>query len=175
MKLGMTITGGGTEVIGNLLKEGGASSYFSFADVPYSQEASKDSMTYVPEKYGSIETSNELLYSSMCKLWEYHGEDEDLVGIGCSAVLYKKDQRANRENVAFISKVEYFGSTKTAKVTRLGVQFTSEPDPTCIWSVRRTQEHCLAYIIEMLVKNDTTDIKTMCDKVLLLDWDWSKV
>jgi hypothetical protein len=143
MKLGMILTGGGSDVIPSLLRSGGASSYFSFAEVPYSKESIAEILSYYPNKYACLNTASALANVAEEKL-RYCHYDEDYVAVGSTAKLFVKDQRSDRENVAWVV-------VKTNHRTiELGIQF--------LVKYREEQEKILASTIKAVVTKEFNHI-----------------
>lgn len=101
----LSISGGGSGAIGNILKKGGASKFFAGAYVPYSSNLLDHHIGGTPEKYCSEATAQRLAVVA----WQYahvgvkfDDQGVDIVGIGVSASLAKPNQRVNRVNEAFV-------------------------------------------------------------------------
>ena len=94
-----TITGGGTGAISRLLEQGGASSVFIGAEIPYGYDITETK----PVKYVSESYAKELAVHSMDKIYAACPTLSDLdstLGLGVSVALTKKDERAERPNEA---------------------------------------------------------------------------
>jgi hypothetical protein len=107
-----TMTGGGTEFIGNLLSGGGLSKHVLSCNVPYSQRALRNYIarwhptpshvhSHKIDKYVSEETAITMATSSF---YEGHTltDDTEVVGLGCTSALQRRgDDREGREYKAF--------------------------------------------------------------------------
>lgn len=103
-KVVLAITGGGTEVIGNLLRRGGASSYFLEAVVPYATEALDNFLGFKPEKYCTERTARQMAHKCYERACRYGVSCSDALGIGVTAILGKPSgEREGRQHYAYIS------------------------------------------------------------------------
>lgn len=75
--------------------------FFGGAVVPYSAEELTRFLGKEPEKFCSRQTAIEMSVKS----WERLPKDDKLlqIGLGCTASLFKEDQRKERENHAFVA------------------------------------------------------------------------
>jgi hypothetical protein len=98
------ITGGGSGAISTLLQEGGASSFFLEAQVPYDSKCVTELLGgYTPDKFCSQETSSMLAVSAYKRASMLVGSD-DVVGVGVTCKLCKYEgDRKGRENVVYIT------------------------------------------------------------------------
>src|SRR5690606_16064621 len=107
-KLVLAITGGGTEAIGNLLKVGGASSYFIEAHVPYGMKSLDKFLGFKPEKYCSPETARHMAVESYKRAIAHGAKAEEAVGIGATCSLVKPSgERAGREHLIYVSGFQH--------------------------------------------------------------------
>ncbi len=115
-KFGISITGGGTGIVSRLLRNGGGSNNFCFADVPYHQNAMKDFLGFTPDYYCSAETSRAMAMKSFLKLKKINGQgytDWNLIGVGVACSLNAgREERKERKHKAFIS-LQNIKETKT--------------------------------------------------------------
>jgi len=106
-KLFLTITGGGTEAIGKILRNGGASSYFAGAYVPYSTKCVDDFLGFKPEKYNSQLTSRQLAMAGMQKMLDLGYDFNECVSLACCASLRSSNvERVGREHSFHITYLE---------------------------------------------------------------------
>lgn len=179
MKLGMTITGGGTGVIPMLLQHGGASEWFSFADIPYSKEASDEIWFIKPEKYSSKVASDQLAIHALEKLQRYHPDEDNLKVLACSAALFKENQREGRENKASITFIDYYRDGDFGKKINIIYEFLNKDKNSRIY-----QEMILSDILLAIAKENYTNLQnidqwisykydlTPIAKLVYLDWTW---
>ncbi len=104
----LTITGGGTEAIGELLRHGEGSDTLLEAMVPYSPESLEELIGKKPNKYASAETAKEMAmiaYRRALFLASQRGnyEPEILIGIGVTCKLTKiiNERKARDHEVHF--------------------------------------------------------------------------
>ena len=98
-KLYFTVTGGGSLVVGDFCKKGGASNNLCSFYVPYSTEVIKNFLGKTPRKFNSLETSMLL----MDKTHDLYCKNPDDIAIGVCASLYKEGQREDRRNSCYVS------------------------------------------------------------------------
>lgn len=93
------ITGGGTEAIGMLLREGGASAYIEEIKVPYSKESIRQILSYNPPKYACESVARQLAVTAYYRAKELVGNDDiKVVGLGSTAKLKVDNEREGREH-----------------------------------------------------------------------------
>lgn len=131
----MAITGGGTGAINTLLENGGASSVFLGAEVPYGYWLTPD-YAGEPKKYVALQYAYYLAEYSLTKsvgiIKDFkRRQPKYLIGLGCTAALYKEGQREGRENAARICVLTY------------GKQHDTMVDLSPVWP-RKAQEIKLA-------------------------------
>lgn len=102
-KIAVAITGGGTELIGELLRYGGSSSTIVDCQIPYSNEALQEYVGHDIKKACSQETSKSMAMVALMKAAAISKTPEVSVGIGITASLAKQNQREGRDNVAYLS------------------------------------------------------------------------
>lgn len=100
----LTVTGGGSQIIGDLLSQGGASSWFLEANVPYATKALVEFLDgYEPEKYASDKTARLMAIQSYKRAIELGATPEQAVGVSCTASLKRiTDEREGRVHRAYI-------------------------------------------------------------------------
>ena len=109
-KVVLTITGGGTGAIGNILSKGGASSWFVEGNVPYSKESLVKFLGAEPEKFVSKEAANQMALRSYLRAIELGFSKEEAIGIGSTAVLGKVvDERVGRQHSCYLSVQNHKG------------------------------------------------------------------
>ena len=107
-----TITGGGTAAISNILKRGGASSWFLEGNIPYAKESLVEFLGAEPEKYVSEETANQLALKSYLRAIKLGASPREAAGLGATAVLGKPSgEREGRKHFAYVSVQRYKGLT----------------------------------------------------------------
>jgi len=107
-KVAMAITGGGAEVIGELLRHGNGSATLLEAVVPYDQAAFTQYIRGVPDKFCSPEAARDLAMAAFLRAIEFERHapvgKENLIGLGASCSLAKPDgERTGREHRAYIA------------------------------------------------------------------------
>lgn len=107
----MGITGGGTGAITSLLENGGASSIFVGASIPYSQE---QLLELIGGYHQEVPAVSYMIASRLSKSCGYRTQQvakensSRLVGVGCSASLVKNGvEREGREHKAVICISEF--------------------------------------------------------------------
>lgn len=146
MKLGIILTGGGSQLIPNLLTNGGASSYFSFAEVPYSKESVVKHLGEEPPKYANINVARQYAFNAASKLLKLHGPGEEYIGIGCSAKLMTDNEREGRENVGYFV-VETIRPKTFGRKIEVGIEFNKNTSVIH----RYEQEQVLAQVMEAFI------------------------
>ena len=101
----IALTGGGAEVIGELLRYGQGSSTLLEAIVPYDQKSFDNFVKGTPDKYCSPGAARDLAMAAYQKAIKYSGVEqaETLIGIGASCSLAKDNEREGREHHAYIA------------------------------------------------------------------------
>jgi len=117
----LALTGGGAEVIGELLRYGQGSDTVLEAIVPYDQKSFDYFVKGTPDKYCSPGAARDLAMAAYQKAIRYAGLEhaETLVGIGASCSLAKDNERAGREHHAYIS-VQTHDFTRTYEIDLTG-------------------------------------------------------
>ena len=101
----MAITGGGAEVIGELLRHGNGSATLLEAVVPYDQNSFHSYIKGVPDKYCSPEAARDLAMAAFKRamLLAPDQKIDELIGLGASCSLVKEGEREGREHKVYIS------------------------------------------------------------------------
>lgn len=99
-KFSLAITGGGTDVIPMLLRNGGMSKVFMGAEIPYSEEALNNITDY--KHFGDKAVSKCVADTLASFVWDKYSAD---FGVGVTASLYSDGQREGRINQAYLSIV----------------------------------------------------------------------
>ena len=99
----LAVTGGGSEVIGELLRHGSGSNTILDAQVPYNQAAFDDFVKGKPDKYCSPGAARDLAMAAYNRAVKLAGNNENIIGIGCTCSLMKDGERAGREHHAYIA------------------------------------------------------------------------
>lgn len=103
----LAITGGGSEVIGELLRYGDGSNTLLEAVVPYANASLDNFLHHKPYKYCSAETAQHMSMSALsrARMLAPDGCDEKhLIGVGATCSLVKAGtERAGRHHVVYIS------------------------------------------------------------------------
>lgn len=108
----LTISGGGTQVIGEILKNGVASSYFGGAYVPYNQKLFDDFLGFKPEKYNSQLAARQLSKVTFQKALDMGFNAKEIVSVGVTASLTTgPNERVDRKNSFYISEMTYDSQT----------------------------------------------------------------
>ena len=103
-KIAIAITGGGTEIIGELLRHGGASNTIVEAVVPYAQSSFDNYTKGKPDKYCSLDAARDLAMAAFNRLVKFNvGNQSQLIGLGATSSLAKNNERAGREHHAFVA------------------------------------------------------------------------
>jgi len=141
-KIYLSITGGGTRAISELLENGGASSVFDGARVPYSRDDLADFIGSVgrDEKCCSPDMAERMAVNSRCIAFANDNKVDEIVGLGCTASLCRhKGERVGRVNQAFICVIN------TYKIMAIYVEFHN--NDKCHTLGRRDQEDMLSTLI----------------------------
>lgn len=119
----VAVTGGGAQVIGELLRYGQGSNTILEAIVPYNQLSFDYFVKGKPDKYCSPEAANDLAMAAYQKAIKFTNIDEanagHLIGIGVSCSLAKDEEREGRENYAYIA-IQTKDVTKTVTLDFTG-------------------------------------------------------
>lgn len=117
----LALTGGGAEVIGELLRYGQGSNTVLEAIVPYDQKSFDNFVKGTPDKYCSPGAARDLAMAAYQKAIKFSGLDaaENLVGIGASCSLAKDHEREGREHHAYIA-VQTSDFTRTYEIDLTG-------------------------------------------------------
>ena len=99
----LTITGGGAEAIGELLRHGGGSNTLLEAVVPYDPKSFNDFVKGKPDKYCSPGAARDLAMAAYHRAVLLTGTTENIIGLGCSCSLMKDHEREGREHHAYIA------------------------------------------------------------------------
>lgn len=102
-KIVITVTGGGSQIISELLRYGGSSSIILECNVPYSETSLTNFLGYKPDKCCSEKTARQIALTSFKRASSISGEPFNSVGIGVTASLSKSNQREDRNNVAYLA------------------------------------------------------------------------
>lgn len=105
-KIVLSITGGGTEAIGELLRYGGGSATLLEAIVPYSQRAVDAFTGKTPEKYSSTRTARAMAMAAFQRaimLQQEQNEAGRVLGIGATSILAKYNERKERQHELHIA------------------------------------------------------------------------
>lgn len=145
MQIVLAITGGGTQVIGNYLSQGGKSDKFLEAVVPYCMEALDDFIGMKPDNYCSATTARQMAmaaYERVGKLRPNSDKDER-VGLGITCSLMKdKDEREGRKNVVYVAR-------QTRNLTQeMSFEFVSGE------RTRKGQENTTAYVLSKAIEHE---------------------
>lgn len=100
IKIYLSITGGGTGAVANLLKYGGSSEIFMEAKIPYNQECLVDFLKQTPQKYCSELTARMMAVTSYESA---KNKNDKNIGIGMTCSLAKENEREERENWIYIA------------------------------------------------------------------------
>lgn len=98
----LALTGGGTECVGKILRNGGASSYFVGAVIPYSVDQLKKCIGGDPHKYCTKEVAEKMAVVAWQEAAHSAPVGVEIIGIGVTASLTKANQRKDRINEAHI-------------------------------------------------------------------------
>lgn len=99
----VVVTGGGSLAIGNLLSQGGASSWFLEGLVPYAKASVDKFLGFEPEKYSSELTARQLAMQAFKRAIELGARPEEAVGVSATATLGKiEDEREGRKHSVYI-------------------------------------------------------------------------
>lgn len=117
----LALTGGGAEVIGELLRYGQGSNTVLEAIVPYDQKSFDNFVKGTPDKYCSPGAARDLAMAAYQKAIKYSGLEnaEILIGIGASCSLAKDNEREGREHHVYIA-VQTSEFTRTYEIDLTG-------------------------------------------------------
>ncbi|MDP2218257.1 MAG: hypothetical protein Q8J68_13340 [Methanolobus sp.] len=115
----LSITGGGTGAIGEMLRHGNGSATMIEAIVPYHENALRDFIGKEPERYCSEETAREMAMAAFKRALEMaHSEKgfrpDYLIGIGATCKLAKEGERETREHEIHIASQSISGTSTTS-------------------------------------------------------------
>lgn len=132
----LAITGGGAEVIGELLKYGQGSNTLLEAIVPYDQKSFDNFVKGSPDKYCSPGAARDLAMAAYQKAIKFTGIEnaKQVVGIGVSCSLAKDNERENREHHAFIA-VQTYSWTKTFNLNNLKYDRVKEEELVAVFII----------------------------------------
>ncbi len=99
----LVVAGGGSQVIGELLRYGGGSNTILDAQVPYSQTAFEEFIGGVPDKFVSADAACSLAMGAYLRARKLTPPGTDIVGIGATASLVKDGERIGREHKLFVA------------------------------------------------------------------------
>lgn len=102
-KFVLAIAGGGSEIIGELLRHGQGSNTILEAIVPYCQKAYEEFIGGPTDKFVSEEAAVQLAMAAWQRAKTLQGSS-DVVGIGCTCALAKENERAGREHKVWIAR-----------------------------------------------------------------------
>lgn len=149
-----TITGGGTGAISNILKRGGASSWFVEGNIPYSKESLVDFLGAEPEKYVSEETANQMALKSYLRAIQLGVAPQEAAGLGATAVLGKIEaEREGRKHFAYVS-IQRYRSITSLKI------------PIERFATRQDEEDYLANEIDKIMTGGPINIMERGHKVV---------
>lgn len=103
IKFVLAIAGGGSEVIGELLRHGQGSNTVLEAIVPYSQRSFEEFLGGAPDKFVSEDTAAQLAMAAFQRAKALQNST-DVVGIGCTCALAKENERIGREHRVWIAR-----------------------------------------------------------------------
>ncbi len=102
-KLSLVVVGGGAEVVGEILRHGGASSFLLDAQIPYSQRAFANYLGFQPDQFCSLDAAGSLAMRAYQKGVALSGP-KDVVGVACTASLVKPDgEREGRQHNIYVA------------------------------------------------------------------------
>jgi len=136
----VVVTGGGSQVISDNLRKGGASSWFLEGLVPYNQNSLVDFLGHTPEKFASESTARQMAMQAFKRAIKLDAPVHSAVGIGCTASLGRIDgEREGRSHRAFVA-------IQTAKSTE-----------SMIWNfygkrTREEEEALLAQLVDVYIQ-----------------------
>ncbi|MEZ5333818.1 MAG: hypothetical protein R2741_00520 [Methanolobus sp.] len=186
-KIVLSVTGGGSEAIAELLRYGGGSDTILEAIIPYSQESLVDFIGHEPESFASSKTAKEMAMNSYRRalyLNSKKGKDgihpESLAGIGITCKLAKSTpERHGRKhevhfafqsyNKTFTSSILLTGDKNRTEEERIVANFVLEKiafscNPEA-WKLIETTE-----INGKIIENEDTAEKN-CAELLLRTLD----
>lgn len=141
----MAVTGGGAEVIGELLRYGGGSATLLDAAIPYDPKAFDAFVKGTPDKYCSPGAARDLAMAAFQRAVEFAGRasSDNLIGLGASSSLAKDGERKGREHHAYIA-------VQTARVTMTLCLGTTDMECSGARSRQEQETHVSRRIIEMM-------------------------
>lgn len=103
-KIALAVTGGGAEVIGELLRHGGGSNTIVEAIVTYAQTSFDAFVGGKPDKYCSESAARDLAMAAFNRLCELNaGNREQFIGLGATCSLTKSEERVGRKHYAYVA------------------------------------------------------------------------
>jgi hypothetical protein len=127
----LAITGGGTQVIGELLHLGGGSATILDASVPYASPAFQDYIQSAPDKYVSEESARQLAMAAYQRARRFAPPEHDkdrLFGLGATCSLAKDNEREGRKHLVCVGWQTRTGtSVRTLELTPKRLFPWSEP------------------------------------------------
>ncbi len=103
-KVGMIVSGGGTEVFKELLYRGGGSNTLLFGEIPYDTYFTKQILKKEPEKLVSETTARQFAMSAFQKCLATGIDPSLLIGLGSTSSLQKTpEERLGREHDIYIA------------------------------------------------------------------------
>jgi len=144
MQIVLAITGGGTQVIGNYLSQGGKSDCFLEAVVPYCMEALDDFIGMKPDNYCSATTARQMAMASYERVGELrpNSDKDERIGLGITCSLIKNEkERVDRTNMVYVAR-------QTRNTTE---QYTVQLDKNYLNS-RELQEKLIGNLLESSIE-----------------------
>lgn len=142
------MTGGGTEVIGEILRHGNGSATILEAFVPYSSDALKRFIGKEPDKYASSETAREIAmiaYQRALRLSEKNDDikTENIIGIGITCKLAKESgEREGREHEIHFASQSHLRSSSYSLKIKEGMTREEEEKLASILTIYKIAELC---------------------------------
>lgn len=132
----IALTGGGAEVIGELLRYGQGSNTVLEAIVPYDQKSFDNFVKGTPDKYCSPGAARDLAMAAYQKAIKYSGVEnaKNLIGIGASCSLAKDNEREGREHHAYIA-VQTWDETKSYEIDFTGYGYNRVEEESLVAKV----------------------------------------
>lgn len=129
----IALTGGGAEVIGELLRYGQGSNTVLEAIVPYDQKSFDNFVKGTPDKYCSPGAARDLAMAAYQKAILFSGikNADTLIGIGASCSLAKDNERNGRNHYAHIA-IQTSKFTKTYELDLTGRGYSRSEEETIV-------------------------------------------
>lgn len=129
----LAITGGGAEIIGELLRYGQGSNTLLEAIVPYDQKSFDYFVKGTPDKYCSPSAARDLAMAAYQRAIRLSSLENaaTLVGIGASCSLAKDNERVGREHHAYIA-VQTQDFTRTYEIQLTGMGYNRVEEETIV-------------------------------------------